>query len=163
MGFSRRAAAVDTDAMNPASAERAVVALCHSGLDVTQLQRQVLAALRRVMTIDAAFFATADPETLLFTGAHSEEPLIAMAPLFLDNELSGRDVNTFPELVRAPGHVRSLDTATRSEWGESRALPRHHAPGRARRRVARRAGRRRPLLGLPVPAPRGRRVRLHRR
>jgi DNA-binding CsgD family transcriptional regulator len=106
--------------VNPARVECAVVDLCRSGLDVTQLQRQVLAALRRVMTIDAAFFATADPETLLFTGAHSEDPLIAMAPLFLDNELSGRDVNTFPELVRAPGHVRSLDTATRSAWGASR-------------------------------------------
>ena len=105
--------------MNPASAEPAVVALCRSGLDLTELQRQVLAALRQVMTIDAAFFATADPETLLFTGAHSEDPLIATAPLFLDNELSGRDVNTFPELVRAPGHVRSLDTATRSAWGAS--------------------------------------------
>jgi DNA-binding CsgD family transcriptional regulator len=97
----------------------AVLRVCRSGLDVTELQRQVLAALRRVMTIDAAFFATADPETLLFTGAHSEDPLIATAPLFLDNELSGHDVNTFPELVRAPGHVRSLDTATRSAWGES--------------------------------------------
>ena len=97
----------------------AVLRVCRSGLDVTELQRQVLAALRRGMTIDAAFFATADPETLLFTGAHSEDPLIAMTPLFLDNELSRRDVNTFPELVRAPGHVRSLDTATRSAWGES--------------------------------------------
>ena len=95
----------------------AVLRVCRSGLDVTELQRQVLATLRRVMTIDAAFFAT--PETLLFTGAHSEDPLIAMTPLFLDNELSGHDVNTFPELVRAPGHVRSLDTATRSAWGES--------------------------------------------
>ena len=97
----------------------AVLRVCRSGLDVTELQRQVLAALRRVMTIDAAFFATADPETLLFTGAHSEDPLVAMTPLFLDNELSGHDVNTFPELVRAPGHVRSLDTATRSAWDAS--------------------------------------------
>jgi len=97
----------------------AVLRVCRSGLDVTELQRQVLAALRGVMTIDAAFFATADPETLLFTGAHSEDPLIAMTPLFLDNELSGHDVNTFPELVRAPGHVRSLDTATRSAWDAS--------------------------------------------
>jgi len=39
-----------------------------------------------------------------------------MAPMFLDNELGGADVNTFTELVRAPGHVRSLDTATRGEW-----------------------------------------------
>ena len=120
MGFPRRTAAATLERVaDTASAERAVLRVCRSGLDVTELQRQVLAALRRVMTIDAAFFATADPETLLFTGAHSEDPLIAMAPLFLDNELSGHDVNTFPELVRAPGHVRSLDTATRSAWGES--------------------------------------------
>jgi len=99
-----------------ARAERAVLRACCSGLDVGELQRQVLAALRGVMTIDAAFFATADPETLLFTGAHSEEPLVRLAPVFLDNELGARDVNTFTELVRAPGHVRSLDTATRSEW-----------------------------------------------
>ena len=64
------------------SAERAVLRVCRSGLDVTELQRQVLAALRAAMTIDAAFFATADPETLLFTGAHSEDPLIAMARCF---------------------------------------------------------------------------------
>jgi DNA-binding CsgD family transcriptional regulator len=100
---------------DPASAERAVQRVCRSGLDVTDLQHQVLAALRAVMTIDAAFFATADPETLLFTGALSEDPLIAMAPMFLDNELGGRDVNTFTGLVRSPGHVRSLDAATRSE------------------------------------------------
>lgn len=98
-----------------ARAELAVLRACRSGLDVGELQGEVLAALRGVMTIDAAFFATADPETLLFTGFHSEDPLVAMAPMFLDNELGGRDVNTFTELVRAPGHVRSLDTATRNE------------------------------------------------
>jgi DNA-binding CsgD family transcriptional regulator len=98
-----------------ASAERAVIRVCRSGCEVDELQRQVLASLRRAMSIDAAFFATADPETLLFTGALSEEPLAAMAPRFLDNELGGLDVNTFPGLVRSPGHVRSLDTATRAE------------------------------------------------
>jgi len=98
-----------------ASAERAVIRVCRSGLQVEELQRQVLASLRTTMSIDAAFFATADPETLLFTGALSEEPLAAMAPRFLDNELGGQDVNTFTGLVRSPGHVRSLDTATRAE------------------------------------------------
>jgi DNA-binding CsgD family transcriptional regulator len=98
-----------------ASAERAVIRVCRSGLEVDELQRQVLAALRRAISIDAAFFATADPETLLFTGALSEEPLAAMAPRFLDNELGGQDVNTFSDLVRSPGHVRLLDTATRAE------------------------------------------------
>src|SRR3954468_838102 len=82
-----------------ASAERAMLRVCHSGLDVTELQWQVLATLRTAMTIDAAYFATADPESLLITGAVSEDPLITMAPLFLDNELGARDVNVFNELV----------------------------------------------------------------
>jgi hypothetical protein len=87
----------DTEGMaDIGSSERGVLRVCRSGLEVPELQGQVLAALRRAMTIDAAFFATADPETLLFTGAYSEDPLIAMAPMFLDNELSGHDVNTFP-------------------------------------------------------------------
>jgi DNA-binding CsgD family transcriptional regulator len=102
-----------------ASAERAMLRVCRSGLDITELQRQVLSTLRTAITIDAAYFATADPESLLITGAVSEDPLIALAPLFLDNELTGRDVNGFNELVRTPGHVRSLDTATRSEWTAS--------------------------------------------
>jgi DNA-binding CsgD family transcriptional regulator len=101
---------------NTASAERAVLRVCHSGLDNTELQRQVLAALRGVITIDAAALGTVDPETLMFTGVHNEDPLTGMSQEFIDNELGGRDVNMFTELARAPGHVRSLDTATHSDW-----------------------------------------------
>lgn len=97
------------------SAERAVLRVCRSGLDVADLQAQVLAALRGVMTIDAAAVGTSDPETLMFTGVHNEDPLTAMSQRFIDNELDGRDVNTFTELTRTPGHIRSLDTATRSD------------------------------------------------
>ena len=97
---------------DPASAERLVLRVCRSGLDVTDLQHQLLAALRAAMTIEAAFFATADPETLLFTGAHSEDPLIALAPIFLDNELDGQDVNTFTGLVRSPATSVPCQTTT---------------------------------------------------
>lgn len=67
------------------------------------------------MPVDAAFIATADPETLLFTGMYVEEPLNAAASLFLDNEFSGRDVNRFAELATSTQHVRSLDAATRAD------------------------------------------------
>jgi hypothetical protein len=77
-----------------ASAERAMLRVCRSGLDITELQRRVLSTLRTAITIDAAYFATADPESLLITGAVSEDPLIAMAPLLLDNELTGPAPNT---------------------------------------------------------------------
>jgi DNA-binding CsgD family transcriptional regulator len=97
------------------AAERDVLRHCYGGLDVAELQRRVLRSLRRAVPVDAAFFATADPETLLLTGAHSEDPLVGAASLFLDNEYGGGDVNAFTALVRAPVHVASLDAATRGE------------------------------------------------
>jgi DNA-binding CsgD family transcriptional regulator len=98
-----------------AAAEQEVVRHCHAGLDVAELQRRVLRSLRRAVPVDAAFFATADPDTLLFTGAHSEDPLGPAASAFLDNEFGDDDVNTFAALATASGHVASLDAATRRD------------------------------------------------
>lgn len=111
--------------MSPASdaarAERELVRLCHSGLELPALRTGVLRSLRRLMPVDAAFFATADPETLLFTSGYSEEPLAAAAPLFLDNEFGADDVNKFTALASAPAHVSSLDAATRGDrWSSGR-------------------------------------------
>jgi DNA-binding CsgD family transcriptional regulator len=99
--------------------EQDVIRACHRGRDVEGVQREVLAALRRVTTVDAAFFATADPETLLFTGGRSEDPLAAAQRWFMDNEFGGTDVNTFAGLVTTPGHVATLDQATRRERAAS--------------------------------------------
>jgi DNA-binding CsgD family transcriptional regulator len=96
-------------------AERDLIRHCHSSLDVAQLRREVLRSLRRLVPVDAAFFATADPETLLFTGAHAEDPLGEATALFLDNEFSGTDVNTFSALARSSVHVATLDGATRDD------------------------------------------------
>ena len=97
-----------------AGAENAFVRLCHSGLGVGELQPKVLSSLRALMAVDAAFFPTADPETLLLTGAYVEDPLGASTPLFLANEFGVRDVNKFASLAKAPSHVATLDQATRS-------------------------------------------------
>jgi DNA-binding CsgD family transcriptional regulator len=93
-------------------AELDLVRHCHGGLEIADLQRQVLRSLRRLMPIDAVFFATADPETLLFTGAYSEEPLAESTPLFVDNEFGCHDVNKFAALATSARHVASLDVAT---------------------------------------------------
>jgi hypothetical protein len=53
------------------------------------------------------------PDTLLFTSAFAEEPLVTAAPLFLDNEFSvSADVNRFVDLARARNPIASLDEAT---------------------------------------------------
>ena len=93
--MTRRASAVE--------AEREIVRHCHSGLDVGPLQKQVLQSLRRLMPVEAAFFATADPETLLFTGAYAEEPLGLATPMFLANEFGDDDVNKFTSLAASAG------------------------------------------------------------
>ena len=67
---------------------------------------------RRLIPVEAAFFATVDPATLLFTGAVADDPLASVAPHFLANELGAADVNRFAVLAGTPGHVRSLDEAT---------------------------------------------------
>ena len=99
-----------------------LVRRCHAGLDLARLQTEVLRRLREVMAVDAAFFATVDPATLLFTSALIEEPLAADTHRFLENELGGEDVNRFASLGTAPEWVGTLDRATH---GDRRASSRY--------------------------------------
>jgi DNA-binding CsgD family transcriptional regulator len=104
------------------SAERArheIVRLCHAGLDGPTLTREVLGRLRRVIGIDAFFCATADPATVLFTGASREEIPADSMPLFLVNEFLQEDVNKFAGLARGRDPVNSLYAATAGEPGRS--------------------------------------------
>jgi len=93
--------------------------LATAGLDVASFQSQALRRLRSLMTVDAAFFATVYPETLLFTSARSEEPLVEAASLFIDNEYGRHDVNKFTSLAAAADPVSSLDLATRGDRADS--------------------------------------------
>jgi len=98
--------------------ERRVAAIerrCATGLDAEALRGDVLRLLRDVVPIDAAFVATVDPATMLFTSAAGEEPLGAVAALFLDNEYGADDVNKFVTLAASPDPVSSLDRATVGE------------------------------------------------
>ncbi len=102
--------------MSDASVKRQVTALigrCYAGLDAADLRDEVLRRLRRIMSVDAAFFGTVDPQTLLFTSAAADEPLGAATPLFLENEYGREDVNKFAALAESADPVGSLDRATR--------------------------------------------------
>lgn len=99
-----------------------IVERCYAGLDAAQLRREVLGRLRQVVPADAAFFATVDPVTLLFTSAVAEEPLGAATPLFLDNEFGHEDVNKFAALASSTEGVTSLDRAT---LGDRSVSPRY--------------------------------------
>jgi DNA-binding CsgD family transcriptional regulator len=92
---------------------------CRAGLDAASLRDQVLRGLRAIVPVDAAFFATVDPATILFTSVLAEEPLIEAQALFLDNEFGRDDVNKFTALAAAPDHVSSLDRATAGDRASS--------------------------------------------
>src|SRR6516162_8849235 len=104
--------------MPGASMERQATVLigrCYAGLDAAALREEVLRRLRRMLPVDAAFFATVDPITLLFTSAVADEPLGAATPLFLENEFGREDVNKFSALAESADPVASLDRATRGQ------------------------------------------------
>lgn len=101
---------------------------CYAGLDATSLRVEVLGRLRSLMSIDAAFFATVDPITMLFTSAVSEDPLIEATPRFLDNEYGPADVNRFADLALAAEPIASLDHATHGDRRASRRFTEIMAP-----------------------------------
>jgi DNA-binding CsgD family transcriptional regulator len=100
----------------------ALIGRCYAGLGAAGLREEVLRRLRRMLSVDAAFFATVDPMTLLFTSAAADEPLGAATPLFLENEFGRDDVNKFAALAESADPVASLDRATR---GQRPASPRY--------------------------------------
>src|SRR4029077_2639827 len=108
--------------MSDAIMKRQVTGLigrCYAGLDVAELRGEVLHRLRRIMALDAAFFGTVDPQTLLCASAVADESLRAATPLFLDNEYGRADVNKFAVLAEAAAQVSSLDRARRCQRPDS--------------------------------------------
>jgi DNA-binding CsgD family transcriptional regulator len=98
---------------------RELVRLCHAGLDARTLRHQVLRQLQTVVPIDAAFFATLDPTTLLFTSVVVDDLLAPASLRFLHNEFQEPDVNKFVQLAHVRHPARGLEQATAGHWQQS--------------------------------------------
>src|SRR5258708_9251787 len=108
--------------MQQQSAERVrreIIRLCHAGLNSRTLRIEILKRLRTVIPIDVSCFTTADPATLLFTGAVVDEILERATPQFIENEFLHDDVNKFSWLARSTTPVGSLIQATQRELEQS--------------------------------------------
>jgi DNA-binding CsgD family transcriptional regulator len=90
----------------------AVASACRSGLDADALRAAVLPRLRKVVPIDALWWASADPATLLFTRSYREELPADSGPYFVANEFLHQDVNKWTELARQAAGVGTLMQAT---------------------------------------------------
>ena len=101
-----------------AQIRRELIRLCHAGLDSRTLRIEIMKRLRTIVPIDVSFFTTADPATLLFTGAVVDE-LAAATPLFIENEFLHDDVNKFAWMARSDLPVVDLIQSTRGELKRS--------------------------------------------
>ena len=110
--------------------------LSGEGRDLASFRTEALRQVRSSVSVDAAFFATVDPVTLLFTSAVAESPLAQATPLFLDNEFGRQDVNKFARLAAAADPVGSLDLATGGDRADQPPLPRGAGSARPGRRGA---------------------------
>ena len=89
-----------------------VITVCRQGHPPDRLKAEVLARLRRVVPVDALWWATSDPSTLLFTQALREGLPVESTSYFVENEFGGGDVNTWRSLARDGDGVATLAQAT---------------------------------------------------
>ena len=104
------------------SAERVrqeIVRLSHTGLDSRAFRVQIVRSLRKIIPVDASFFATADPATLLFTSAVVDDVLARATTRFVENEFLQDDSVKFARLARGRSQVGTLDAATQGELTRS--------------------------------------------
>jgi DNA-binding CsgD family transcriptional regulator len=93
-----------------------IIRLCHAGLDSKTFRVEAVKCLRKAIPVDASFFATADPATLLFTSAVVDDVLASATAQFLENEFMREDAVKFARLARGRSPVvDSLGAATRGE------------------------------------------------
>jgi DNA-binding CsgD family transcriptional regulator len=100
------------------SAERIrqeVIRLCHAGLNSRTFRVEAVRCLRKAIPVDASFFATADPATLLFTSAVVDDVLARATSQFLENEFLKDDSVKFVRLAMGRSPVNSLGAATKGE------------------------------------------------
>jgi DNA-binding CsgD family transcriptional regulator len=98
---------------------RELIRLCQAGLDSRTLRVEIIKRLRTVIPIDLSFFTTADPATLLFTGAVLDDILMHATSEFIENEFLQSDVNKFAWMARSKTPVMSLVEATQGELARS--------------------------------------------
>jgi DNA-binding CsgD family transcriptional regulator len=96
-----------------------IIETCRAGLEPDALRAAVLPRLRKAVPVDALWWATVDPTTLLYTQAHREELPSDSGPYFVDNEFLRDDVNKWTELASDRSGVRTLAAATDGKLARS--------------------------------------------
>lgn len=89
-----------------------IVKICHRGYDSDTLRLEVTGRLKRIVPAAAWCWPTADPATLMITGALTEGIPQGNTQRFFEIEYGSDDFNKFSELALKPRPVGSLSQAT---------------------------------------------------
>ncbi|HJV99759.1 MAG TPA: helix-turn-helix transcriptional regulator [Arthrobacter sp.] len=95
-------------------ARREIAALATSGLDQGELYASAMAVVRQTVPFEQACWAGVDPETLGMTSVTNWRPWPVTdehAARFAESEYTGREPNTFAELLRRPQPVARISDA----------------------------------------------------
>ncbi|OPH51303.1 helix-turn-helix transcriptional regulator [Paenibacillus ferrarius] len=79
----------------------------------------LIGQLREAIPFDGACCATVDPQTLLCTGAVTEEGIEAIHQGLFEFEYLHEDYNAYDQLVKADDPVATLSGATQGQWEQS--------------------------------------------
>ena len=89
-----------------------IIGVCRQGHAPDRLKAEVSTRLRRVVPVDALWWATSDPLMLLFTQAFREGLPDESIAYFVENEFRGSDVNQWTSLARDRDGVTTLAQTT---------------------------------------------------
>lgn len=89
-----------------------IIRLSGAALDSRSRRSRVVEQLRRAVPVDAVFFASCDPSSLLFTDVMADAVLQRLTTMFLRNEFLDNDVNKFRTIAASSTPVATLDQAT---------------------------------------------------
>lgn len=95
-------------------ARREVAALATSGLDIADLYASAMEVVRQTVPFEQACWAGVDPESLGMTSVTNWRPWPVTdehAARFAESEYTGREPNTFAELLRRPQPVARISDA----------------------------------------------------
>jgi DNA-binding CsgD family transcriptional regulator len=97
-----------------------IARLSREATDSWTFRSRAVNTLKRALPLDAIWFATADPTTLLFTGSFVEEIPERLTPAFVTNEFLDSDVNKWTALARG----RKPESLFRATSGRPEQSPR---------------------------------------
>ncbi|MEC1178413.1 LuxR C-terminal-related transcriptional regulator [Metasolibacillus meyeri] len=100
----------------------------HPLKDSYHFRKRILELIKRKIPYEAYCFTTVDPQTLLSTGALTDERIELLHPQLFENEYNGEDLNRYTELLEKKIYCQTIFEATKGDMSRSKRFQEILAP-----------------------------------